>query len=81
MRHHYNAAMLCKRKLEASVKTPSAELKVAHDDLSKTVAQCAKAFSRGERLEARNSGLEESCALKETKLKRQAEEMEELKAF
>lgn len=57
------------KAFEGIHKSLSAELKAAQDVFGKVVAQCAEAISRAERLEAHNSRLEASIALKETKLK------------
>lgn len=81
LRQHFGAVMREKKALEAIHKSPSAELKAAQDNLGKTVAQCAETVHRVERLEAHNSRLEASVVSNEAELKRQAEEMEELKAF
>lgn len=48
--------------------------------MGKTMAQCMEAVSRAKRVEAHNARLETLIALKDAKLKRQAEELEELKA-
>lgn len=67
--------------LEASNRASSVELKTVQDDLGKTMTLCVEAVSRAERLKAHNSRLEASIAWKETELKLQAEEVEELKVF
>lgn len=66
---------------EAKCDFSAVELMTPKDNLGKTVALCAEAISRAERAEAYNARLEVSIALKDAELKRQAEELEELRAF
>lgn len=54
--HYYNAIMRVKREMEASVKNALVELQAAKDDLGRTMAQCAEAASRAERLQTLNLG-------------------------
>lgn len=68
MRHRYNATMREKKDLKANSKHALAELKVAQDDLGKTVAQFGDAASKAERLEAYNSRLGALLTVRETKL-------------
>lgn len=80
MRKHFMSILGERRSFEAKFKSASVELKATQEDLGKTVAQCAEAVNRAERAEAHIARLEALIVLKETELKRQAEEQEDLKA-
>lgn len=77
---HFNAVMRGRWELETKHRLSSTELKDAHDDVGKTVAQCDEAVNRAERVEACSSKFE-AFVLEISRLMAENKELKTSKLF